>query len=173
MCSSLQKDAFQKEHLLFIWMWRRLFFFFFILRGGFNWSLLGSLSLARFCSPLCSGGREMPKDQSKVNVDCVCFNLSILRKKKKKENLTQQSNLFLRRQPTVVFSPLSPSLPLFFKNESLTHFTCYSGLRKTRSLSGDDPASYASREILHEWTHGELVHAEVRPETLRHDALVK
>lgn len=90
------------------------FFFFFILRGGFNWSLLGSLSLARFCSPLCSGGREIPKDQSKVNVDCVCFNLSILRKKKKKENLTQQSNLFLRRQPTVVFSPLSPSLPPFF-----------------------------------------------------------
>lgn len=78
--------------------------------------------------PLCSGGRERPKDQSKVNADCVCFNLSILRFKKRSE---QQSNLFLRRWPSVVFPPPLPSLPLSLyvsdiSDESLTHFTRHS-----------------------------------------------
>lgn len=78
--------------------------------------------------PLCSGGRDVPKDQSKVNVDCVCFNLSILRKKQ----LTQQSHLFL-----MFYCFIFPSPFHVIHNESLTHFTqC---CKKDEVLSADTP----------------------------------
>lgn len=65
---------------------------FFYSAGGFNWTRLALLSLAWFF-PLCSGGTDKPKDQSKVNVNCVCFNLSILHKKKTN---TRVSSFFWR-----------------------------------------------------------------------------
>lgn len=52
-----------------------------LVKGTFIVYVVDLIGLLIF--PLCSGGRDVPKDQSKVNVDCVYFNLSILRKKQK------------------------------------------------------------------------------------------
>lgn len=71
---------------------------------------------------LCSGGSDVPRDQSKVNVDCVCFNLSVLCNNRK-TSLTQQSNLFLRRSPTVPLPPPSLFSVDVMLKESLTQFT--------------------------------------------------